>query len=206
MVEAGIRLGDPDDGREAILVTDPPDGLVGRVDHHVADPRVLEQHALLAGVDVNLDDVAEGVIVGRVISFAGIGIVGEAGHLVEHHPLDFGELGQRPGGKVHPPEEANRAGIAEGGDQAVGLGIDEPAADRAEALGRQMRHFGQRVGRQLGQLLLLEVMLEADPFGPGVAQLAAEHLFELRRIERLAALVAAEPLDDLVGAIFERQP
>ena len=69
-----------------------------------------------------------------------------------------------------------------------------------------MGDFGQRISGELGQLLLLEVMLEADPFGPGVAQFAAEHLFELGGVKRLATLVAAEPLDNLVGAIFERQP
>ena len=122
LVEAGVGRRNADDRRKAVLVADAPDRLVGRVDDHVADARVLEQHALLAGVDVDRDEVAEGVIVLGIISRAGVRIEGDAGHLVEHHALDLLELGQLAGGEVHAADEPDRSGIAEGGDQAVGPG------------------------------------------------------------------------------------
>ena len=52
--------------------------LVDRVENDVADARVAEQHPLLAGIDVDFDDVAEGVIVLGIIGFARVRVEGQA--------------------------------------------------------------------------------------------------------------------------------
>ena len=206
LVEPGIRHGNPDDRRIAVLVADPPQRLVDRVEHHVADPRILQQGNLPAGVDIDLDEVAKGVIVLGIIGFASRRVERQAGHLVEHHPLDLGQFGQRAGGHVHPTDEPDLPGKAERRDQAVGPGIDEPARNRSERLGRQMRNLAQREGGELGQLRGLVGALPRDPLVPRVVELHPEHLVELARVEGLAALVAAEPLDELVGPLRQRQP
>src|SRR5439155_3717055 len=105
LIEAVVRRRDPDDGREAVLVPNAPQRLVGGIEHDVADARVLEEHALGARVDVYCDNVAEGAIVFSVIGRPRGGIEGKAGDAIEHDALDLLELGQLASREIHASEE-----------------------------------------------------------------------------------------------------
>jgi len=63
LVEAAIGRRDPNDGRETVLMANAPQRLVLRIEDEIANSRVLQQHVLLAGVDIDGHDVAEGVVV-----------------------------------------------------------------------------------------------------------------------------------------------
>ena len=91
-------------------MADSPQALVGLVEGEVADPGIGQQPPLLAGIDVNRVEVAIGVIFVGVESGPAVGIEGEAGHLVEHHAVEIGEVRELAGRKVHPAEEADLPG------------------------------------------------------------------------------------------------
>ena len=132
---------------------------------------------LLAGVDVDRVDVAVGVILVGVEGGAGRRVEGDARHLVEHHAVEVGEMRDLAGGKVHPAEEADPAGLAEGGDQAVGLLVDEAARHRPEAArltGASARSAD--IARAAARFCFLELVLEGDPVGPdGVERACRTH-------------------------------
>ena len=105
-------------------------------------------------------------------------------------------MGELAGGKVHPAEEADASGIAEGGDQAVGLLVDEAARHRAEAAratdasARVSGYWARR-----GEIGVLELVLERDPVVPDVVERLAEHVLELAGVEGLGILRPAQPFD-----------
>ena len=206
LVEPGIGRRDSNQRGIAVLVADAPDRLVARVDDDIADPRILEQHAPGAAIDIDLHQVAKGVIVVGVIGFARIGVERQAGHLVEHHPLQLGELAQATGGEVHRAKKADLTGKTERGDQRIGLFIDIAARHRPQSLGAEMGHLGQGVDGQPGEVGALEQALVGEPTSPGPVERGAEYVTELGGVETGAALVSAEPFDQPIGPIGQRQP
>ena len=183
LVEAGVRRRHPDHGHEPVLVTNAPQALVGPVEGEVADPGVGQQAPLLAGVDIDRVEFAIGVILVGIESGPGCRVEGDAGHLVQHHAVEFGQRRELAGGEVHAPEEADPPGIAERRDQAVGLVVNEAARHRAQSARRQMLDLGQRKLRQRGEVRFLELMFESDPVGPHLVERLAEHMFELAGVE-----------------------
>ena len=95
LVEAGVGRGDPDQSDEAVLVADSPQALVGMVEGEVADARVGQQLALAPGIDVDRHELAERIILVGVESGPAGRVEGDAGDLVEHHPVEVGEV-RRP--------------------------------------------------------------------------------------------------------------
>ena len=176
-----------------------------RIEDQVADPRIAQQHPLLAGVDVDFHEVAEGAVVVDIIGLPAVRIERDAGHEIEHHALEVGQLAKLAGGKVHRADEADLARKAERRDQAVGPLVDIAARHRAKALGAQMLDLGQRIGGKLGEVLLLEYPFQGVPFAPRIVERLAERAVELGRVEGRAVLVAAQPLHDLVRAVGQRQ-
>src|SRR5271155_3611634 len=114
-------------------MADAPDRFVGRIERDVADARMIEQQTRRAAIDINLHQIAEAVVVARIESLAGGGIVGERGGAIERRPLEIREL------LFAAVLERKKADVAEltyrpeAGDQAVGLGIVKAARDRAQA-------------------------------------------------------------------------
>ena len=111
-------------------MADAPKALIDPIEGEVADPRVGQQAPFLAGVDVDRVQVAIGVIFVGIKGYPRVGIEREAGHLVQHHAVQVGEMGELAGGEIHFPEEADPPRVAESGDEAVGLVIDEAARHR----------------------------------------------------------------------------
>ena len=58
---------------------------------------------------------------------------------------------------------------------------------------------------ELGEIGLLEFLLEADPVVPNLVQALAEDLAEARRIKGLAVVGPAQPVDGFLGSVGQRQ-
>ncbi len=67
-----------------------PQAFIGLVEGEIADARVGQQLALLAGIDIDRDQIAIGVILVGVESGPAVGIEGDGGDLVEHHAIEVG--------------------------------------------------------------------------------------------------------------------
>jgi hypothetical protein len=130
MVEAGVGRRNPNERYEPVLVADAPQALVGTVEGKIADPRVGQQTALLASINVDRVDVAIGVVLVDVEGRAAVGIEGDARHFVEHHSVEIREVRDLAGGEIHLPQKADLAGPPEGRDEAVGLLVDETPRHR----------------------------------------------------------------------------
>ena len=120
---------DAHERHEAVEVPKPPERAVSRVEDEIADACVAQQHALLARRDINLHDVAIGVIVGRVPSGVGGGIVSERRDAVEHRALDVCQMANVATGAREHAEVPDDARIAERADQIATAWIDERARD-----------------------------------------------------------------------------
>ncbi len=80
-----------------------------------------------AGCDIDLHDVAIGVIVGRVPGRVARRIVGERRDAIEHRAFDVGEMPDVAATGVKHAEVTDDARIAEGADKIAGARIDEGA-------------------------------------------------------------------------------
>jgi hypothetical protein len=149
-------------------MTQAPKRAVRRIEHQIADARIVKNGAPLAGGDVELDNVAIGVIVFREPRRLALRIVGKRGDAIEHLALDIGQMPDRAGARRQHADMADHARIAEGADQVAGMRVDEGARDRAERARLERRHLRFWISAHRGQVVLLEGVLPGDPVLPGL--------------------------------------
>ena len=65
--------------------------------------------------------------------------------------------------------------------------------------------LAQRILRERGEVLLLELVFERDPVGPHRIERLAEHMLELARIKRPRSLGPAKPFDGRLDTVCQRQ-
>jgi len=205
LVPLGPGVRDAHQRGDAVVVPHPPQGAVGRVEGQVAHPGVLEEGPVLAGAHVHHADVAPLVVVGGVEEHARGGIEGERGHEEHRRSLDVEDLAQGAAGRVDGGQVGDLPGVVHCGVERAGGRVVARPGHGAEGRGRQRLVHGDGVGPDGGEVLRLELLLPADPVGPGLVDGAAEHLPELPGEIGGAAVGALHPGDDLLGAVREGQ-
>ncbi len=136
----------------------------------------------------------------------GARVVGQRSHLVRHCPLDVGKPSNRAVARIHRADVLDDARVPK-----------PPVQDSGRLVVVRARHgaccrppqFSMRRNRELphlGEILLLEFVLELDPVLPGLLERKSEQAQKLVRVIALAALIALVPFDDLLRRIGVRKP
>ena len=200
-----MRRADAHQRVEAVQAAHAPDGFVDGIEGDVPDARVFQQHLRLAGIDIDLHQVAHGVVVGGEEGEAVVGIEGERRRAIEHRAFEVGQLVNAAILQRDRSDIGELADIAETGDQPVVFRVVERARHRAQRGGRHRRFFRHRIFLDGGEVLLLPFMLEGDPVVPRIGQRLAEHLLELGDVVALGIVAALQPRDHLFGAVGQRE-
>lgn len=172
---------------------------VGAVERQVAHAQIAEEQALAAGLRVQPHQVAEGRVVRGVEQHLRIRVEGERGDGVDPRPLDVAQLPDRAVLQRDGAEVSERARVVEAGIEHVLVRVDEGAGEGAEGPWRHVGVRGQRVLPDRRHVAPLEVLFEHRPVAPGRLERRAEHRPELRRVVRLRAVGARDPLEQRLG-------
>src|SRR6185312_9110271 len=113
----------------------------------------------------------------------------EGRHLIEHPALDFRELAYVAGLGVQRADEFDSSGIAEPAIQYAAVVVVIRARHRAERALDECMVRRDRIFPNLGQVRLLEFVLEADPVLPRLLERQPEDMLELIGVVALAARV-----------------
>ncbi|MCU0769896.1 MAG: hypothetical protein MUD07_11280, partial [Burkholderiaceae bacterium] len=116
------------------------------------------------------------------------------------------DLAHRPVARVDGADVVGGAGSAKAAIQDSRSLVEVDARNAAERTLDEPAMRRDREPPDLGQVGALEVVLEGNPPLPGVFERDAEHEAELVRVVARAALVAAHPLEHVLGRPGERQP
>ena len=206
LVPFRVRMGDAHQRCEAVGMAHAPERAVPAVEDELADARVLEQHARVAGHHVERHDVAQLVVVGRVERRLRVRVIGERGHLVEHRALHVGQALHRAVPRIQRSDVLEDSRITESAVEDAATLVVIGTRHRAHRRGKKVAVRSDRVFPHLGEVALLEVALEGDPVLPRALERDAEHVLELVRVVALAALVAPRPRDHVLGRVRVGEP
>src|SRR5262249_48746675 len=161
---------------------------------------ILAQLARFAGLHVDRHQVAKRkkalIVVGKEGGSAAR-VVGQRCNLIEHCPLDVGDVSDAAVSRAECADVLDDTGNAEpairisGGLVVVDARYRTDRAPDKSAVGRD------RVLPHLLEVLSLELTLEGYPVLPGLLDGETEHLLELVGPVAPASLVAPIPFDDL---------
>ena len=127
-----------DERAEAVEMPDAPQRAIRAREDEVADARVLHQHAPLARLHVERDEIAVGEVVRRVEERRPGRIHRERRHLVDQRPLDVRQMRRRPAVRRDRAHVRDDPGVVERRVDRVRRGIVVRARDRAERARREI--------------------------------------------------------------------
>ncbi len=159
--------------RKGIVMSYADQRAVDRVEDDLADPPVLDQRSLLAGLDVHRHEIAERketLVVVRIEKGPAVGIPGERRHLVGHGPRNVGDPPDTAVARVHCADVLDDARIAKAAIENAGRLVVVRARHRPRYRPRQSLVRRDRIFAHLGEVLPLELVLEFDPVLPGLIQ------------------------------------
>ena len=205
LVPLGVRIGDADDGRQAVAVPHSPERPVCLVEDQVADAGVADQGPGAAGLHIQREEVPPVGVVGGVEHGVRGRIEGRRGHRESRRPLDGRDAPSPSGGDIDGRDRRLLPRIADRHVQRVGGGVVVAARDRPERPVGEGARSGDRVLADGVEVGLLPLPLPLDPPLPLRLERPAVHLLELRREVRPAPRVAVDPGEEGVVAVAERE-
>ena len=174
---------------------------VDRIEDDFADARVVEQHPLLAGVNVDRHQIAVGEVVIGEKGGAGLRIVGKRSDAIEHRTLDVGEPSFGAVARVERADVLDESRIAKRGVDRPGLLVEVHPRNRSHRMTGERAIRRDRILAQLREVRALQFVLELDPILPRLLERQPEHLLKIVRVVARAIVVTSNPGDDLFGRI-----
>jgi len=184
-------------------VADAEERAISPVEDQLTDARVLEEHPLLSGTQVERHHVAQSVVVAGVEQGPGVRIIGQRGDPVEHRSFDVHQPPHLAGAGVERADVFHHPGVAKPSVEQTGGFLEEGTRHRTQCPRHQVAVGRDGLLANLGEVALLEFVLELDPLAPSPVETQAEDVLELIGVVGVAPLVALQPGNHLLRAMHE---